>query len=621
MPVHQRTGGATVLTRIKLFSKNKLQVSADNLYSDFAKRLESAPLGTCPVELASAFTKLCLAQSCGKCVPCRIGLKATGDIIDKILEGNGTYADLELLEKTVNVIAESSDCAIGSEAAGMVLTAIKGFREDFISHIEKDRCHQEFVSVPCVAGCPANVDIPGYIALTLEGRYADAIRLIRKDNPFPWVCGLICEHPCEVNCRRGIVDSAINIRGIKNYACEMAGMTEPPEKNPPTGKQVAIIGGGPSGLTCAYYLALMGHSVTIYEQREKLGGMLRYGIPIYRLPDKQLDEDINIILSLGIKVKTGVKIGKDIIFEDIKKNFAAVYVTIGAHSDKRLNIEGEDSKGVYSAVEFLRNMGEGNLYNLAGKKVVIVGGGNVAMDATRTAIRLGAQSVTCVYRRRIEDMTALKEEIEGAVAEGCEINQLMAPVRIESDSDGNVIALITQPQVIGNFDRGRPKPYKADKHEAKIPCDIIIIAIGQDIESAHFKESGMDTKWNTFITDASCSVKNIDGVFAGGDCVSGPSTVIKAIEAGKVASANIDNYLGFSSILNVDVEIPAPKGGLMPPCGRITMQERNAGERKNDFDIMEKPMSLEEVKQECRRCLRCDHYGYGSFRGGRREQW
>ena len=609
------------MSTLKVFTQSKIDRSTDNLLSDIEKRIKGAPSGTCPAELASAFIKLCHAQSCGKCAPCRIGLETLSSIIDRILDGKGTLEDIELLEETATVISETADCVIGSESAGALLTAIKGFKDDFISHIENDRCKQQFTPVPCVAKCPAHVDIPGYIALTGAGRYADAIRLIRKDNPFPSVCGLICEHPCELACRRNMVDDAINIRGIKEYAVEKAGEVPVPEKYAPTGKTVAVIGGGPAGLTAAYYLALMGHKITVFEKRKMLGGMLRYGIPRYRLPALYLDRDINAVLSLGVEVKLNVEIGKDITLEELKKQYDAVYISIGAHTDKKLGIDGEDKIGVMSAVQLLRAMGDGNKPDFTGKNVVIIGGGNVAMDATRTSKRLGAKSVTCVYRRRMIDMTALPEEAEGAIAEGCRILELQAPVRITYNDADEVTGLVVQPQVIGSYDRGRAKPFKANKPEEVIPCDVIVVAIGQAIENEHFKENNSPTKWDQIDANSDSTITGADGVFAGGDCVSGPATVIKAIDAGKVAADNIDKYLGFNTVLTVDIDIPEPKTNFMPACGRVNMQLRPAEERNKDFEAIELSMSDQEARQECNRCLRCDRFGFGAHKGGRTNKW
>ena len=609
------------MTRLEITRQGSAEKTVRELYGELSRRIEASPVGNCPVELTSAFVKLCLAQSCGKCVPCRIGLDRLASLIDAVLDGEGSIGDLELIEETAKAIADSSDCAIGSEAAKLVLDGMAAFRDDYTAHIRENRCTADFASIPCTAECPAHVDIPAYIALTGEGRYADAIRVIRKDNPFPSVCGLICEHPCEKHCRRSIVDAPVNIRGIKRYAADNAGTVPAPEKSAPTGKTVAVIGGGPAGLTAAYYLSLMGHKVTVYEKRNRLGGMLRYGIPCYRLPDEYLDADIDVILSLGIDVKLGVNVGTDVTLDGLREKYDAVYVSIGAHSDKKLGIDGEDAKGVISAVELLGNIGDFKKPDFTGKNVVIVGGGNVAMDATRTSMRLGAKTVKCVYRRRTEDMTALPEEVEGAMAEGCEIVTLKAPARIEADADGNVTALIVKPQVIGEVDRGRPKPYDADAPEERISCDIVIVAIGQSIDSAHFAASGMAVGRGAFSAAPDGSVPGMNGVFAGGDCVSGPATVVRAIEAGKVAAASIDGYLGYNTDISTLVSVPAPSYKFKSACGRVNNSERSADERKHDFELMETAISREEAEQECSRCLRCDHYGCASLKGGRNAKW
>ena len=610
------------MSRLSIYTPDKSQAIVDNLYENLQHRIQVAPHGNCPVELTDAFLRLCLAQSCGKCTPCRIGLTQLSALVEKILEGEGTAQDLMVLEKAAHAIVDSSDCAIGREAARTVLDCLKGFRDDFMSHLTTGRCMSTFAAVPCVSFCPAHVDIPGYIALVREGRYADAVRVIREDNPFPSVCGLICEHPCESHCRRNIMDSSVNIRGLKRVAVERAGHVDAPKPLPPTGRSVAVIGGGPTGLTAAYYLALMGHSVTVYERRKKFGGMLRYGIPRYRLPARFLDEDINVILSTGITAYTNVEIGKDIDFAEIQEKFDGVYIAIGAHSYKKLHIPGEDGKNVMSAVELLGAMGDEEPLDMSGKNVVVIGGGNVAMDASRTALRLGAKSVKVVYRRRQSDMTALEAEILGAVSEGVELVTLMAPVEILLDEQGAARAVKVRPQIPGEYRGGRPAPVNADLPEEEIPADVVIVAVGQAIEFGHFQEAGISaTRGGTLQADTSGAVAGANGIYAGGDCASGPATVIKAIEAGKTAAANIDEYLGFHTELPVASDIPAAASKLRSACGRCNMTDRPPAERVKDFDLIEYCMTDEQAHQECSRCLRCDHFGYGSFRGGRKTAW
>ncbi|OSA92227.1 UNVERIFIED_ORG: glutamate synthase [Clostridium botulinum] len=611
------------MSRLEITTPNRAQTVVEGLYKDLERRIIASPPGLCPVDMASSFLKLCQAQTCGKCVPCRIGLAQLENLIDDVLNRKATLETIDLIEKTAKVVIDSADCAIGYEAANMVLKGIVGFKSDYIEHIVNNRCICNLNQpVPCVALCPAGVDIPGYISLIAQKRYSDAVKLIRKDNPFPTACAFICEHPCEARCRRNMLDDSINIRGLKRFAVDNADKVPIPKCSSPTGKKIAVIGGGPGGLSAAYFLSLMGHKVIIYEKRKKLGGMLRYGIPNYRLPIERLENDISDILSTGIEVKNNVSIGTDISLFDIENSHDAVYIAIGAHIDKKIGIDGEESNGVISAVEMLRAIGEDNPPDFSDKTVVVIGGGNVAMDAARSAIRLGAKKVCNVYRRRKIDMTALPDEIDGAIAEGCEIITLKAPLRIESDENGNVTALFVKPQIIGEIDDSRrPHPRSSCQEIQKIPCDILIVAIGQGIESNHFAESGVPVKRGVIEAMSSSGVENSPGIFAGGDCVTGPATVIRAIAAGKVAAANIDTYLGYNHIISSDVEIPSARLDDRPLCGRVNTSERDADIRKNDFELIEYGMTCEEAHQESYRCLRCDHFGYGVFKGGRINKW
>ena len=616
------------MSRLTILTKDKAQVTMESMYQDLERRIVASPPGLCPVDLTRSFIKMCLAQSCGKCVPCRVGLRQLARLFDNVLDGEATEETVENIKLTAEGIYYSADCAIGYEAAKLALKSVDGCIDDFESHIHNGFCScNSNQPVSCVKSCPAGVDIPGYIALVQQKRYADAVRLIRRDNPIPTTCAYICEHPCENRCKRTIIDAPVNIRGLKKMAVDNAGIVPVPECEPDTGKKVAIIGGGPGGLSAAYYLALMGHKVTIFEQRKQLGGMLRYGIPNYRFPRKKLDEEIDSILSTGIEVKKNISVGKDISFDDITDEYDATYISIGAHADKKMGIEGEDARsGIISAVEMLRAIGDGDMPDYTGKRVIVIGGGNVAMDVARSSIRLGASKVSIVYRRRKADMTALEEEVVGAEAEGCDVLELMSPVRIKQDEEGNAIGLVVKPQMISKVSHGRPAPKAASKDEMLLESDLIVVAIGQGIETKSFEEHGIKVQRGVI---SALNTGNItpqdgemsEGVFAGGDCVTGPATVIKAIAAGKVAAANIDEYLGFNHEITCDVEIPYASNEDKVACGRVEVALREAAERKNDFEPIEYGFSCEEACQEAGRCLRCDHFGFGAFRGGREEQW
>ena len=602
--------------------RSHAQAVMDDLHDALGRRLAVSSLAPCPVEFTAALVNLCSTQSCGKCTPCRVGLSALSDLLADVLEGRADESTLNLIERTARTIYLSSDCAIGYEAGAMALTAIRGFRDDFEHHIREHSCgFDREARVPCVSGCPAHVDIPGYISLVEAGRYADAVKVIRKNNPLPLVCGLVCEHPCEMHCRRGMVDDPMNILALKRFAVEHSDLNDhKPHVVDNTGKRIAVIGGGPAGLSCAYYLAVMGHKVTIFEQRHHLGGMLRYGIPSYRLPRERLQAEIDWILSAGIDVELDHSVnGEELV--RLRDEFDAVYLAIGAHSDKKLGLPGEEAPGVESAVKMLRAIGDDELPDLSGQRVCVIGGGNVAMDVARSAVRCGAEKVSIVYRRRICDMTAQDAEIAGAQAEGCEVLELTAPLAIETGEDGRVSGLRVQPQIIGEPRRGRPAPRAAATPERVIPCERVFVAIGQDIDSKPFEDMGIACKWGCVVTDSDGAVPNFDGLFIGGDCQTGPATVIRAINAGRVASANIDRYLGFDHKIKLDVELPTVQFKGKHECGRCELGEREAGERIHDWNLVEQGLTEEEARQEASRCLRCDHFGFGAFRGGRNLEW
>ena len=608
------------MSKLYLSDPSGYEVKMNEIARHFSHKVEVYPPGSCPLTLQLSMLQTAAGETCGKCVPCRDGLPLVARLMQKVLDGRATEKTLENIKMMATLIRDSADCAIGWNAADEVLKGLELFADEYRSHIENRKC-QDFIEqkVPCIYLCPAYVNIPGYIALVGKEDYAGAINLIRRDNPFPTACAMVCEHPCEERCRRKMLESPINIRALKKYAVDQvpADQVETPAPNPSTGKSIGVIGGGPSGLTAAYFLALMGHKVVVYETHDKLGGMLRYGIPNYRFPKDRLNEDIRAILNAGdIEVVYHVTIGKDITIEEVQKRHDAIYVAIGAQAGKTLRLPGADAKNVVSAVEILDQIGNGNLPDYTGKRVLVVGGGNVAMDCARSAVRCNAEEVSIVYRRRQKDMTALESEVESAVMEGIALVTLQAPVEIKKDAEGNCTALVTQPQMISAYRGDRPAPKDASKPQQEFPADVIMIAVGQDIVSAPFEKFGIPANRGVLQAGLDTAVEGMPGVFTGGDCATGPATVIRAIAAGKVAAHNIDEYLGYHHTLTCDVTVPEPAENLRTFMGRTEIGERPAFIRKKDFEHVEELLTHEEAMQEAGRCLRCDHFGCGAMEGG-----
>ena len=609
---------------ISIDERSKADAKIVELSEAYARRVEAMPPGTCPIAVQVGLLETCAVQTCGKCTPCREGIPRIKALLEKVVRYEADQSTVEEIARRSRLLRDTADCAVGYDAGALILQGLEDFAHEYQCHVSKGCCDAATEqTVPCVTECPAHVNVPAYISLVQEGNCADAVKMIRKDNPFPTACALVCEHPCEAHCRRIMIDAPLNIRGIKKYAVDnaRADEVETPARAQATEKRIAVIGGGPSGLTCAYYLALMGHTVEVFESRKNLGGMMRYGIPAYRFPRERLDEDIRAILAAGdIRVHRETPVDAEMM-RRIASEFDAAYVAIGAQGGKSLAIDGAAAEGVMSAVALLEKIGDGFYPDFAGKNVVVVGGGNVAMDCARTSVRAGAGSVTVAYRRRLEDMTALPEEVEAAIAEGVEMMTLQAPVRIEKDADGKARGIVLQPQRIGAVKRGRPAPFAAQKDEVRIDADFIFIAVGQAIMSAPFEEFGMQADRTYFVADDRLHSRGFENIFVGGDCQTGPKTVIMAIAAGKTAARNIDEYLGFHHRLDCGVQAPCARPNDRTAYGRVNIAERPARERKHDFEYVELPMSAEEANQECGRCLRCDHYGVGSLNGRGLGQW
>ncbi len=608
----------------KLAKKGNMNERIDVVLRKFRSRMTSYPPGMCPLALYRSLLHISMDQSCGKCVPCRDGLGEVDFYLKSILNGDATEETLKLMEYKCRMIARTSDCAVGVVSANLILDSLSEFADEYESHIKNRECVENVTqTTPCITLCPAHVDVPGYIAMIKDGEYANAVQVIRDRNPFPTACAFVCEHPCERKCRRSLIDAPINIRGLKKYAVDNApaDTVDNPATNVSTGKKVAIVGAGPSGMTAAYYLALMGHTVNVYEEHDKAGGMLRYGIPEYRLPKERLDQDIAAIINAGdITMHYNTKIGKDITFSGLREENDAVFLGLGAQLGNRMPMENADAKNVIAAADFLQLVANGNPPDLSGKKVVLIGGGNVAMDAARTAVRLNAGSVH-VFTRKRDDYTALAEEIEGAMQEGVRFRTLLSFLHIETDKETNEVASVwLQPEIVAEYDEyGMMTTEDSSNYPYRFKCDYLILGVGQRSDVADFEKEGVPVNRGRILADETCTVADMDGIFSGGDCVTGPSTAINAIAAGQVAAYNIDEYLGYHHKIGGKPAIPPAYPNACVPTGRAEIEEKDPFDRKDNFDYVELSMTCEEAMREAGRCLRCDHYGCGAMKGGRGE--
>jgi formate dehydrogenase major subunit len=474
---------------------------------------------------------------------------------------------------------------------------------------------------PCNVNCPADVDIQGYIALAGEGKYLEALKLVRKNNPMPLMCGRVCVRYCEANCRRNYTDTPAALNFVKRYIADLEyDNLEIPAPAPKIGKSVAVIGGGPSGLTCAYYLAKKGYTVKIFEWQPKLGGMVRYGIPEYRLPEKVLDKEINFILAHGIDVETGVKLGKDFTLDDLKaKGFDAVYLALGSWIGKPMGITGEEGPCVQTGIRFLEDVKKAGTFPKLSGTVAVVGGGNTAVDVARTAVRCGADKVALLYRRTLDEMPADKEEIEDSIEEGIELKLLTAPKSVVKDN-GKLVGLECFEMYLGEPDAsGRRRPLQKENSEFVFNCDMIVSAIGQESDLSCLANTAWGeirtTKWKTIDFDPASLATSAKGVFAGGDVATGPKAAIDAIGAGRKAADIIDTYLTTGNIVRYPEEFLSSKAALetldksqfahVERTERSKSRKIDPGERIKSFAEVDLGVTPEIVAYEADRCLTC----------------
>jgi formate dehydrogenase beta subunit len=585
------------------------------------------------VDMAREYMKRAQRESCGQCTPCRLGTRVMLTILERMCEGQGTEADLEQLESLAKQVKDSSMCDIGQTTPIPILHALEHFRDRFEKVIKEAKPvpkgrYISKVTAPCINACPSHLDIPGYVEKIKLGRFDEALETIRNDCCLPGTIGRVCVRPCEFNCRRGIIDDPVSIKFLKRFCAdeELAYEREPdfPEVERKKDK-VAIVGAGPAGLSCAYYLGLRGYSCTIFESLPEPGGMAAVGIPDYRLPREILRREAEFIEKLGGEIKYNMHLGRDISLEDIKsKGFKAVFLGSGSHDALKMRCEGEDAgyEGFMSGVEFLRRVAFGEK-PLQGKKIVVVGGGNVALDCVRSALRLGFEDVNLVYRRTEKEMPADDVEIADAKEEKIKFNFLTQPVKVLAEK-GKVVGLECLKMELGEMDEsGRRRPVPVEGSNFTIEADAMVPAIGQVTVLDYIEDdSGIETtRWNTVVVDERTFQSADKSVFSGGDCVTGPNTLIAALAAGKNAARFIARHLekGECKLDDDDrmtglferLGVYDPDEKMPIPGGRkgIHLKMLDPETRVHTFDEVEEGMSIPDAVKEASRCLRCYRIG------------
>lgn len=575
----------------------------------------------CMVDVARYFLEFVQEESCGKCVPCRVGTKRMLEILTRICEGDGKDGDIEALIDLGERIRETALCGLGQTAPNPVLSTIRHFRHEYEEHIRDKHCEAGvcpgLVRAACQSACPASVDIPGFVSLIGEGRYAEALKLHRERNPFAAVCARVCFHTCEEKCQRNSIDDAVAIRAVKRFMVDQEVTIQVPEvrENDENAKRkIAVIGAGPAGLSCAYFLCRLGYKPTVFDASSRPGGMLVQTIPAYRLPRETLAREIRMIEHIGADLITEKKLGSDFTLQDLKdEGYEKIFVGVGAPESLDMGLPGEDAEGVVQAVPFLQT------YNIrgsvdVGKHVVIIGGGNAAIDAGRTAMRLGAESVKIVYRRSQSEMPAYAEEVSEAVREGVEIMSLTQPIEIMKNPDGTLSGLRCMPMELGGFDKsGRRRPQEKHEESFTLKSDQVIIAIGQRLNAGKlFSGTAIQLDHRNFVSVDPVTGKTSDNtIYAGGDCVEGPSSVVRAIAAGERAAAGIDLALTgkdnafwrFEKAVDTDFDPDADP--VMYPREKI--REIPLERRKNNFEEVELPWDEKAAQRQAHRCLRCDY--------------
>lgn len=583
---------------------------------------------TCMVDVAKYFMNFLKDESCGKCFTCRKGTQRMFEILEDISNGTGNEKTLLLLDELAQVVRDTSMCGLGQSAPNPVLSALRYFREEFKRHLYDKRCDafvcKGLVGAPCAAACPIGTEAWRYIAHIERGEFEEAYKVIREANPFPSVCARVCNHPCEDRCKAGTQGGEpIAIRALKRFITDRV---DPSIYKPETSGissdelgRVAVVGAGPAGLTAAHFLSLKGYKVSVFESDAQPGGMLFSAIPSYRLPHDIIKREIQSLMNENISIACHTTLGREITLDSLfADGYKAIFVAIGAHKSLRLQLKGEDLPGVYPSIQFLK------AFNLNGEQLAkgcvgVIGGGNSAVDAARVAIRQpGVVSVTIYYRRTREEMPAFAEEIEAALQEGITIEPLMSPTGILS-RNGKLCGIECIKNELGELDAsGRRRPVAIPGSQEVVPLDTLIVAISEGSDTDCVTVAGanrldIDDKKNTIIADANTLCTNREGVFAGGDVITGPNTVVDAIAAGKKAAIMIDRYLHGEMLRQPAIHklpkqylVPSGANGSASTIKRADVPRLPVYQRTRCFEEVEKTISPEDAANEARRCLRCD---------------
>jgi len=576
---------------------------------------------TCMVDLARYFLEFIQEESCGKCTPCRVGTRIMLQIVTKICHGQGTMEDLARLEELAPQIAKTSLCGLGQTAPNPVLSTLRYFRDEYVEHIVDKRCRagvcNSLVWAPCTNACPASVNVPAYMSYVAKGQIEDALRTHLLANPFPSVCGRVCPQWCIKKCRRADLEGPLAVRLVKRYMGDQKRDYQElyPAKEAANGKKVGVIGSGPAGLTCAYYLALRGYEVTVFERQPEPGGMLRYAIPDYRLPREYVDKEIEGIQSLGVQIRCGIAIGKDVTIPELEaEGYAAFFLASGSGKEIKPNIDGTDLPGVYTGIDFLEQAAKEDNVTL-GKEVIVVGGGDSAIDASRIARRVGAQQVTILYRRTRSEMPTNPIEIREAEVEGNKVEFLVNVTAIRKRKDGR-LEVDVQKYRLGAFDKsGRRRPEAIPGDITTRLVDNVILAIGQTCDAEPIVETtkGLTgTSWGGVVANLRTGSTDAPNIFAGGDLVSGAATVVEAIGAGQIGARAIDQYLLPDPARKYPWEklaLPTIKPDLEAEIEEIDPVHESlltVGERLISVEV-ERTISAQEAMREACRCLRCDY--------------